>query len=93
MPEAVLRGGETLGEEQIGFGLCSDVGDAPGVAVDGDGVFEGWKCWVVLTSGRAACRSFLLTGMGPLLRAVVDGAGVLAQFAALAAGEHGLDFC
>jgi hypothetical protein len=31
--------------------------------------------------------------MGPLLRAVVDGAGVLAQFAALAAGEHGLDFC
>ena len=51
------------------------------------------KCWVVLTSGRAACRSFLLTGMGPLLRAVMDGAGVLAQFAALAPGEHGLDFC
>ena len=43
MPEAVLRGGETLGEEQIGFGLRFDVGDAPGVAVDGDGVFEGWK--------------------------------------------------
>ena len=43
MPEAVLRGGETLGEEQIGFGLCFDVGDAPGVAVDGDGVFEGWE--------------------------------------------------
>ena len=43
MPEAVLRGGETLGEEQIGFGLCFDMGDAPGVAVDCDAVFEGWE--------------------------------------------------
>ena len=37
LPEAVLRGDVALGDEEVVFGCGFDVGNAVGVAPDGDG--------------------------------------------------------
>jgi len=43
LPEAVLSGGEALGEEEVFEGLGFDGGETAGVAMDGDGSGEGGR--------------------------------------------------